>query len=789
MKLKIINRVCILLISAYGLSAFAATDDFLVKDIEINGLQRIPKQTVLEYLPVHPGEMLSADDTSGIINALYQTGFFSDVQLSRKGNVLVIQVMERATIGVINITGNKRIKKEDLLNALKQAGIAEGETYNQATLQGMKQALMEQYYALGRYNATVETSVKPQTRNRVELDIKLYEGQIAQVRQINIIGNRHFSTAKLLDDFKMKPAPWWKPWSSDADYSADKLQEDLNSLRSFYFDRGYVRFTINSSQVNITPNRKDVYITINVSEGDIYHVKDYSITGDTIGQEDKLRAVIDANLKPGEVFSRKKILALADMMTRFYGNQGYANAVINPNPVIDDQNKLVSINFEVTAGPRVYVRHIDYAGNTRTADYVLRRETRQFEGALYSSSKIDETKRRLNLLGYVDNVEVKMDPVPGQPDQLDLTYSLKETSSTTASLQLGYSDTYGFLYGSNIVQSNYRGTGKKVSLGFDNSQYSQNYTFSYFNPYFTQSGISQGFSLYYQQTKPDSVNIASYTLDAYGGSMNYRMPLSDYDYFSFSYGYEYLRLLTGSDPSQDIEDFVDEHGNHFNNVKLLTSWTRNTYDRAILPTRGYNQVLGAEVGVPVMPNSLDYFKFNYTGSYYHPLGKGFILLLNTELGYGNGYDSYAELPFFKNYYAGGIGTVRGYDANTLGPKNPHCETSAGTEMCSNYNAIGGNVLTAASINLIFPNPISDKLRTSVFVDGGQVYQNAWQASGIYGLRYSSGVEADWVSPMGVLKFSLAAALNPHRAVGTYGTPGYVPGDSLEGFQFVAGTSF
>ncbi|HVV68892.1 MAG TPA: outer membrane protein assembly factor BamA [Gammaproteobacteria bacterium] len=757
MSLKKITITSALVLLISGVPAFAA-EEFVVKNIEIDGLQRITRQTVLEYLPIRPGQVLSESDTASIINSLYQTGFFSDVSLARKGDTLVIQVVERATIGLIKINGNKQVKSEDLLAALKQAGIAEGENFNQATIAGMKQALLEQYHMLGRYDATVDTQVTPESRNRVQLTINISEGHIAKVKQINIIGNNTFSEKELVASLPMAPTHWWQFFSKSGDYSADKLEQDLDALRSFYFDRGYLRFKVNSSQVTITPNRKDVFITISVTEGDIYRVKGFNVAGDLLGDQANVEKMI--TLKPNEVFSRKKVLAISDRIKRYYGNQGYANATVNANPVIDDANKQVFLTFEVNPGSRIYVRNIDYTGNTKTADYVFRRETRQMEGAAYSVSQIDESKRRISNLGYVDNVDVKMEPVPGTNDQVDLKYSFKETSSTTATAQVGYSDTYGFLYGANITQRNYKGTGKSVSLGFNNSQAAQTYSFNYFNPYYTQSGISRGFSVYFQRSTPEQINLTSYTMDAYGAMMNYRMPMSEYDYLSFGYGYEYLRL-SGGNSAQQIQDFYNAHGQDFNNVKLTGGWTHNTYDRAIMPTKGFNQYLGAEVGVPVLPKSLDYFKLFYNATVYQPIARGFIVALNTNLGYGNGYAGFGDLPFFKNYYAGGIGTVRGYEGNTLGPRD------------SNNNPIGGNVEATGSFNLIFPNPFSEKFRTSVFLDAGNVFENQLNFNE---MRTSAGLEVDWVSPLGPLKFSLAQALNPRS------------NDDLQFFQFSVGTS-
>jgi outer membrane protein insertion porin family len=756
-KIRVIIS-CLLL--AFILPAMG-DDDFVIQKIEIRGLQRIPAQTVMEYLPVHVGQTLASADTSAIIQSLYQTGFFSDVSLGRDGNTLVIQVSERATIGLIKISGNKQIKTQDLMKALKQSGIAEGEPYDQATLEAMKRALIEEYHRSSHYDASVDVKTTEETRNRLLVDIEIHEGKIAKVKKINIIGNKAFTTKQLLKNFTLGKKPWWAIFSSKDEYSEEKLQADLKSLQEFYLDHGYLRFKVDSQDVEMTTDKKSVIVNLTITEGAQYRIKGYTFSGNLLGQEMALSKLV--TIKPGQVFSRKKVIGINDAIGRLYGDQGYAFAESTAVPDIDDVTKQVFLTFDIMPKQRVYVRDINYTGNTATGDEVLRRETRQMEGGAYSISKQDETKRRLDNLGYLENVESKMQPIADEPNQVDLNYSMKETSSTTASAQFGYSDAYGFLYGANITQKNFRGTGKTVSLGFSNSQDVQTYSFNYFNPYYTDSGISRGFSLYFQHASPEQDNVTSYSLDSYGGMMNYRMPMSEYDYLSYGYGYEYL-LIKPDNASTEVNDFIDDHGDHFNNAKVTVGWTHNTYDRAILPTKGVNQWLGLEAGLPIFPDSLDYYRLSYQAALYQPIVRGFILELNTNLGYGNGYSSFSgDLPFFKNFYAGGMGTVRGFESNSLGPKD------------SLDNAIGGNILTTGSVNLIVPNPISvNHLRTSVFLDGGNVFQDSLAVSDF---RYSSGVEVDWASPMGLLKVSLGEALNAQD------------GDHLQFINFSIGTSF
>jgi outer membrane protein insertion porin family len=754
-KISLISCVFFCILSFPALAA----EEFLVQKIQVQGLQRIPLQTVMEYLPIKVGQKVSPADTGAIIHALYQTGFFSNVSLARNGDVLVVQVSERPTIGLITISGNKQIKTKDLMAALKQSGIQEGAAYDQALLDGMEHAMVSEYHKTGHYDATVETKATEQSRNRMAVEIQIHEGKIAKIRKIDIVGNKAFSTRQLLKKFTLGKKPIWAFFSDKDEYSEEKLEADLKSLQEFYLDNGYLRFKVDSQKADMTADKKSVVIHLVLSEGVPYQIKGYALRGDLLGQEKKIEKLI--HIKSGEVFSRRKILAISDAIGRLYGDQGYAMAQVDAVPDIDDANHQVFLTFSIVPGKRIYVRNIDYAGNTRTADEVLRRETRQMEGSVYSVSQQDETKRRLNNLGYLEGIESKMEPVAGSPDQVDLKYNVKETSSTTATAQVGYSDAYGILYGANITQQNFRGSGKTVSLGFNNSQYAQSYSFNYFNPYYTESGISRGFSLYYQQFRPDQSNIATYTLDSYGGMMNYRVPLSEYDYLSFGYGYEYLDITSG-DGSAQMNDFFAKYGNKFNNLKVTAGWTHNTYDRAILPTQGMNQWLGLEAGLPGLPDSLQYYRLNYDFSYYRPVTRGFIALFKANLGYGNGYGNQEHLPFFKNYYAGGIGTVRGYSENTLGPRD-----SVG-------NALGGNILTSGSVNLIVPTPLNTyRVRTILFLDGGNVFQENLSLSDV---RYSTGLEVNWISPMGPLKVSFGQVLNSK------------PGDNLRFINFSIGTS-
>lgn len=762
-------------------SIFAA-NGFVVRKIRVDGLQRISLSTVLSYLPIKQGQVLQPDETGSIVSALYSTGFFSNVTLARDGNDLVINVQERPTIGSIKISGNKKVQTKKLEDVLKSIGLQEGNIFDSSILLGLKQSLEQQYESTGQYNATVTTDVIPQSRNRVAIDIKIDEGKPAHIKSIKIVGNHAFSQRKLLWHFKMTTWRLWTIITHSDQYSQEKMDADVETLSKYYMDRGYARFKVNSANANMSPDKKTVNIVIDITEGSIYHIKGYQVSGNLLGQDADVQKLISANLKPGDVFSRQKILDISEAIKRIYGNQGYAFGSVNPVPVYDDNAHLVSINFIVDPGRRVYVRQINFTGNTKTQEIVLRRQMRQEEGGLYNYWGLEEGKRLLQMLGFLQNVTYQTVPVPGHPDQVDINYNVTEMSSATASVQVGYSDLYGLLYGANITESNLLGTGKQISLGFQNSEYSDMYSLTYTNPYYTESGISRSITVFSSHVTPNNVGGADYTNNATGINVNYALPISEYSYLTFGYGYQYININPGQLPnpalgqtcgsvgqipgfaSTQICNFITQHGSNFNQTSLNAGWQRTTYDRALLPTQGTKQVLTGEVGVPILNNYLEYYRLNYEAGMYQPLGKGFILHLTGDAGYGYGYGAFSDgLPFFKNYFAGGIGTVRGYRGNTLGPQD------------SQGNPIGGNVLTLASVGLIIPNPISDKLRTSVFVDGGNVFANQFALSQV---RYSAGIDVQFYIPMvGPLEFAIAEPINKSST------------DQGNAFDFSVGTSF
>jgi len=735
-------------------------DAFVVRAIEVHGLQRISYGTVLTYLPIKSGQSFSADDSTAVLRALYKTDFFSDVRLARRGNTLIIHVVERPTIGNVYISGNKKLSKKKLLAALKAAGIEDGLVFDHSSLNTAKQAIQEQYYNVGRYNANISMATRKASRHRVDLNIRINEGHAAKIAGIHIIGNAHFTQREILTHFSLTTPNLLSFITHHDQYSRAKLQGDLERLKTFYMNRGYIRVHIDSTIVSITPNKRSIYITIHITEGQRYRVKGYRLTGHLLDHKATLTKMI--TIKSGEVFSRQEIIDTETKIGKYFASSGYADAKVHIIPEINRKTRKVFVKFDVQPGQRIYIRHITFAGNRRTADYVMRREMRLMEGSLYSLSKIQESRRRLNLLGYLKNVRITPKRVPGKPNQLDLNYHVKDKSSATANFNAGFSDVYGFLYGANVKENNFMGTGKQLGLGFNRSEYVQNYNIFYNNPYYTMSGISRGFNIYAEKTTPGRIRLSDYTTNVYGGNVTFGIPISERSRMSFIAAYQNTNINPQNDPSSQITNFINLHGRRFDQTTLSLSWSYNGYDRAVFPTRGFSQYLSGEGSFPVFGNSLDFYKFAYSAAYYHPITRGFILHFKGNLGYGNGYGNFKKLPFIENYYAGGINSVRGFEGNTLGPRD------------SKGDSIGGNILTTGSVGLIFPNLISKRLRTSVFVDVGNVFKDQVV---LRDERVSAGLGIVWWSPFGPLQFSFAEAI--HKK----------PGDDTKFIDFSVGTSF
>ena len=756
------NKIRTLLLAGMLVSGWARAD-FVIQDIQVEGLQRISAGTVFNYLPVSVGSKVKPEDYPAIIRALFQTGFFTDVSLEQKGNVLVVTVTERPAIAEVNITGNKDISTENLTKSLVDVGLAEGRVFDRSLLEKVEQELIRQYYSRGKYAVKINAEVKPLERNRVAINLDISEGVAARIRQINIVGNKAFSDKELLRELQLSSSGMFSIITQDDQYSKQKLAADIESLRSFYLDRGYLKFTVDSTQVSITPDKKDVYITVNITEGDRYTIQDVRLAGEFIVPEPELRKLV--TLKAGETFSRSKLTEINKAISDRLGDEGYAFANVNTVPELNEADKKVALTFVVDPGKRVYVRRINFKGNLKTQDEVLRREMRQTEGSWFATKDVKRSKTRLERLTYLESVDLETPAVPGTTDQVDINYTVAERPSGNFIFGVGYGQDAGVLFNASLNQNNFLGTGNQLSLIFNNSQADTNYDITYNNPYFTADGISRGFRLYYRQRDAAQYNVASYLADDYGAKVNFGIPLNEFDVLNVGIAYTDTQIKTTTSTPLEILAYLAVNGNEYQDFPLEASWVRDTRNRVIFADRGsFNRLLG-EITVP--GSDLEYYKLGYKHTSYFPLSRSLTLSLGGELGYGDGYAGTDGLPFFENFYAGGLRTVRGYKSNTLGPKYPDGEPSGGS-----FKVVGN-----AEVN--FPVPFlrdSNNMRLATFVDVGNVFATFGDFDAGQ-LRYSTGVAVWWISPLGPLVLSLAAPLNSKS------------GDQTENFQFSFGVPF
>lgn len=746
-------------------SVFA--DSFVIKDIRVEGLQRISAGTVFNFLAVKVGDEMSNKDAKSIIRALYKSKYFDDVQVERQDDILVIKVNERPAISSIEFVGNKDLDSKELLKSLSNMGFGEGQVFQQSILERVELELERQYFSRGKYGVTIESDVTPLDRNRVAIRITMAEGVAATIGGINIVGNTSFDQKDLKTDFQSTTGSFLSFFTHDDQYSRQKLSADLETLRSYYLDRGFVDFKVESTQVTITDDKKQMFITINISEGNKYSIKEVRLAGDLIVPEEELFDLV--LIKKNAIFSRKVITESTELLTSRLGNDGYAFANINAVPDIDRENQKVTLTFFVDPGRRAYVRRITISGNTKTRDVVLRREFRQQEASWISTEQVEQSRTRIQRLGYFENANVETVPVAGTTDQVDLDFNVTETASGSLSAGLGFSGSDGLILNANITQRNFLGSGKHINFGFNNSSVNTVYSMGYTNPFATVDGISQGFSLFYRKTDADEANIANFSTDNFGGDLNFGIPISEINRLFVSVGYENTDLKLPSDNTvQRYQDFVDEEGDQFDTFSVTVGWSSDTRDNAILPTRGLSQNVTAEVATPI--GSLQYYKLRYKTSWFTPITNNLTYAMRGELGYGDAYGDTSEFPFFENFYAGGMRSVRGFKSNTLGVK-----TQDGDE-----NALGGNLLTTAGAELIFPVPFMKKtlrsFRLSAFADVGNVYDiDEDFDAGL--LRYSAGVSAIWLSPFGAMTISIAQPFNEQND------------DTTENFQFQLGSTF
>jgi outer membrane protein insertion porin family len=763
--------------------AVKGDEEFVVRDIQVKGLQRISLGTVYNYLPVNVGEKFSLDNVAPAIKALFKTGFFKDVSLERDGSTLVVNVVERPSIAKIVFEGNKDLSKDDLTKALDKIGLAEGKIFDRQILDKVEQELTRQYLSHGKYGLKIKIDVSDLTRNRVGILIKISEGRVTKIKQINIVGNNSFDDKVLLGKLELTNTNLLSFYTKDDQYSKQKLAADLETLRSYYLDRGYINFSVESTQVAITPDKKDIYVTINVKEGDIYKLSKVKLAGNLVVTPDELIKLVSVG--PDEIFSRKSATETSKAIQDRLGDEGYAFANVNMVPEINEVQKTVEMAFFVDPGKRVYVHRINMSGNSKTRDEVLRREMRQMEASWASSSKIERSKTRLERLGYFETVNVETPPVVGTADQIDVNYKVVEKASGNLSAGVGFSQVQGIVLNANISQDNVFGSGKRVNLAFNNSTYITNYQFGFYNPYFTVDGISQGYNLGYAKRNAGSINIANYSTNIANAGINFGIPLNEFDQIRFDTDVKHTDVSVGSYASYQINQFLDDQGSTFLTFGQSISWTHDTLNRAIFPNKGGQQRLSALAMIP--GSDLEYYKVGYKHQHYFPLAKDLTFKLNGEVAYGGSYgNTSGGLPFFENYFMGGTGSVRGYKNNTLGPRD------------SNGYPIGGSSKIVGNAELFFPVPFfaeTKSLRLGAFFDAGALNDSL----SIDGMKYSAGVSGEWLSPFGALSVSAAYPLNSGTYTYDLYNPYYFPpiknniyvvkDDQTQFFQFNFGQNF
>jgi outer membrane protein insertion porin family len=750
-------RTLPLLLSALYATSALAMDPFVVKDIRVEGIQRTEAGTVFNYLPVKVGETMDDDKAAQAIKGLFSTGFFKDVRLEQEGDVLVVIIQERPAIAKIDFSGNSAFPSDKMKEGLKQIGLSEGLIFDRSMLEKAEQELKRQYLSQGKYGAKIKAVVSPMERNRVAVKFEIEEGLVAKIHTINIVGAQAFSESELLEQFKLTTPNWMSWWNKDDQYSKQKLSADMEALRSFYMNQGYMDFSIDSTQVSITPDKRDIYITISITEGEKYTVSDIKMAGEMLVPEEELSKLI--TVERGEVFNRQKVTESSKAIGDRLGNEGYAFANVNAVPEVDKEKRTVAFTYFVDPGRRVYVRRMNLTGNTRTRDEVLRREMRQLESSWYDASKIERSKQRLERLGYFEDVNLETPAVAGSADQVDINIDVKEKSTGSVMFGAGLSSSEGVVLGVTVNQSNFLGTGNRVSAQVNTGKVNTTYSFSFTDPYFTPDGVSRGFDLYRKDVNSSSLDVGSYKSSSYGAGIRFGVPLNERDSVGFGLTLDYTSLtLSGSSPQRYIDYCGSSSGCDNTLLRLDLNWAHDTRDNVLYPNRGVLQRVSSEIGLPSLDQ--EYYKLSYQHTWYKDITKSFVLMLNGEIGYAGAYGS-KDYPFFKNFYAGGVSSVRGYDTSSLGPRDTDASTG-------NDYAVGGTRRMVGNAELFFPVPFlkeNKQWRLSAFLDAGSVWGgNVNQAKGCDNslgdcLRYSTGVGVSWYSPFGPLKVVLAKALN------------------------------
>jgi outer membrane protein insertion porin family len=760
---------------------------FQVSDIRIEGLQRVSAGTVFSALPINVGDQVDQASVREASRSIFSTGFFADVAMAQENGVLVIVLTERPAITEINLEGNKAIQSEQLLDALTDNGLSEGQIFRQSILEGMAQELQRQYVSQGRYGALVTTNVEELPRNRVAINIDIDEGSVAKIRHINIIGNKSFSEKELRENFELNETGFWSWLTSNDKYSREKLTGDIETLETWYLDRGYLAFEIKNTQVSVSPNKESVYITITLDEGDTYKISEVELSGELKLSESEIRSMI--LMRKGMRFSQALMTASSELITRRFGNEGYTFAKVEGYPELNKEDKTAKVTFVLMPGMRAYVRRIEFRGNTKTQDEVLRREMRQMEGSSANNSLIDLSKVRLERLGYFKGVEVETIPVPGINDQIDVVYTVEEQPSGSVGASIGYAQGYGMVLGANLSENNFLGTGKKVTVAVNRSTYQDSLNLSFSEPYFTVDGVNVGYSIFSRETDYDKINVSSFSTNSKGANVSWGYPVSEVERIGFGVGFENLEIRSGNYSSSEIRRFIDANGSNFDVFNLNLNWSKSTLNRGIFATRGASQRAALNFALP--GSGLEYYKMTYKGQYLRGLTRSLTLKLRADLGLGESYGDTTQLPFFKNFYGGGFGSVRGFERNSLGPQDTPCagddESCTTSSIYGRPDPIGGNVQIEFGAEIIFPMPfIKDNrsMQSAFFLDVGNIFNTKCGDTQINcfkpdagELRYSVGIGATWLSAMGPLTFSFAKPLNSSDY------------DEIEMFQFSLGNQF
>ena len=753
-------RLAVFAIGVMTALAASAFDPFVVKDIRVEGIQRVEAGTVFSYLPVKVGDTMTDEKATQAIRSLYATGFFKDVSIEVDAGVLVITIQERPSIAQIEFNGTKEFNKTDLLKGFRGMGLAEGRIFDRGLLDKAEQELKRQYISRGKYSVQITTTATPLERNRIAVRFDVVEGDVAKIRQISIIGAKVFKESDLLGQFKLRPPGLMTWYTKDDQYSKQKLSGDIETLKSYYLDRGFLEFNVDSTQVSITPDKKDVYISLGVTEGPQFTVSSVNVAGDMLIPKDEALKLVQ--LKAGETFSRARLTESTKAITDRLGNDGYAFANVNAVPEIDRNKRTVAFTLFIDPGKRVYVRRINVAGNTRTRDEVVRREMRQIEGGWYSADKITKSKQRVDRLGYFTDVSVETPSVAGTTDQVDVNMTVVEKPTGNIMIGAGYGSAEGVVLSGGVTQQNVFGTGNFVGVNVNTSKLNTIYSLSFTQPYWTVDGVSRGFDVYKRNTNPSAIGAGLYRTQALGGQGRIGVPFTEIDYVNVGLGYDDTTITTypGFSPVR-ITSYVNTFGANNTSVPATLSWTRDTRDSALYPTSGGTQRSSLETGLP--GGTLRYYKMNYQNQRYFPLNKTFTVYLNGDIGYGGGLGG-KPLPFFKNYFLGGVTSLRGFGTSTIGPKY------------EDNTPVGGSKRVLGNAELLFPFPgmANEKsIRISAFMDAGTV----GESYNFSDWRAAAGVGVLWVSPFGPLKISVA---QPFRLQ---------PGDTKQRIQFTFGQQF